>query len=323
LDADNAVGAPYVFMTYIHGTVAAELSALWGCQPNTFGTESQDARFLEQMANIQTQLAHLTFDCIGSLRQGPSEDTFEIGPEIETGLGPWKSQADYYKAVVRHRSHAATQNADPASRERKSITLPERFAELASKYLPSNCCAYALTNRDFGAHNVLVDKDFSIVGLIDLDGVMAAPLEMVAQFPFFMGLDRPAPGHVESRPLALKRQERVNMRLSQYVRAGEKAVKKIALERKTTRSETFDGSIIADQFMSDAASLVQGLDAYTQHQAHVNDSWFAAYDVLQRKADARVQKVIEVVQRLSLYSTTREPLTPALEAKKAVFNVKE
>jgi hypothetical protein len=48
------------------------------------------------------------------------------------------------------------------------------------------------------------------------------------------------------------------MRLPQYVRAVDQAVKKIAFERKVTQSETFDGSTIADQSMSGAASLVQG-----------------------------------------------------------------
>jgi predicted transcriptional regulator len=55
----------------------------------------------------------------------------------------------------------------------------------------------------------------------------------------------------------------------------------------------------------------------------VNDSWSAAYDVLQRKADARVQEVLEFVQRFALYNTATEALTQALQARKAVFNVKE
>ena len=64
---------------------------------------------------------------------------------------------------------------------------------------------------------MLVNDEFSIVGLIDLDGVMAATGDMVAQFPFDMGLNRPIPGRAESGEFALKRLERLDILLPQYL----------------------------------------------------------------------------------------------------------
>lgn len=39
---------------------------------------------------------------------------------------------------------------------------------------------HGLANRDLGPHNLLVDKKFTIVALIDLDFVLFAPLHVVA-----------------------------------------------------------------------------------------------------------------------------------------------
>jgi hypothetical protein len=63
---------------------------------------------------------------------------------------------------------------------------------------------FRLTNRDFGAHNLLVDDDFDIVVVIDFDGVMAAPLAAVAQYPALSFLDPDPPGFVPTMPAAVE-----------------------------------------------------------------------------------------------------------------------
>jgi aminoglycoside/choline kinase family phosphotransferase len=39
---------------------------------------------------------------------------------------------------------------------------------------------FSLKNRDFGVHNLLVNDGFETIGVIDLDGFMAAPTDVVA-----------------------------------------------------------------------------------------------------------------------------------------------
>jgi hypothetical protein len=133
-------------------------------------------------------------------------------------------------------------------------------------------------NQHFGAHNVLVDDDFRIVDLIDFDGVIAAPIELVAQMTLFAGLDRPIPGFVETNESALKRLERTKVRIPKYSRFVRAAIPDfrgwIGLG---------DASGLVDAMVSDAASVVQGMNAYGQHQAFVNDRWMAAYDALLEK----------------------------------------
>jgi len=268
-------------MSYVHGTSASELRELRNCDPSVFGTPEQDARFLRQMASIHVQLASLTFDQIGSLREShDNPGHFIIGSEIETGEGPWDTAEQYFSAVSRHRLQVAEHDADSEVRGSDSFRLPLKFCELMSLLQTHDAGPYSLANRDFGAHNVLVDDDFNIVGLIDFDGVIAAPIELVAQTPLFTGLDRPIPGFVETNEFALKRLERTKGRIPQY----SEFVRAAVVSDTEGAVGLADASGLADAMVSDAASVVQGMNAYGQHQAFVNDRWMAAYAMLLQKA---------------------------------------
>lgn len=95
IDPNNNVGAPYILMDYIHGTVAMELQHLKDCGIGLYGTPDQDQNFKWQMANIQAELSLIRFNKIGSLYQDGRTFDFFIGPEAETGKGPWTAVADY------------------------------------------------------------------------------------------------------------------------------------------------------------------------------------------------------------------------------------
>lgn len=273
LSPTNEVGAPYMLMDYIHGTTAIALYKARGCAAYSFGTSDQNQRFRRQMARIQVELASLTFDRIGSLWAERDFQGFTIGAEIETGEGPWETAESYYSALTDHRLRVAETDAEPDVRTCDSFALPRKFPAVIQQLQSRATGPYHLGNRDFGAHNVLVDHEFNIVGLIDFDGVLAAPIEVVAQPPDFMGLAAEVPGHVETRPIALERIERDKHLLPQYVGFLRDAIK----DRETATSQE-DHSGLADAVGSKGAMAVQGLAAYGMHSASVNDRWMAAYD---------------------------------------------
>ena len=279
LSVENTVGAPYMFIQYMHGTVAAELQQAKECGPGVFGTPEQDRRFWGQMADHHVKLASLTFDKIGSLHQ--DGDKFTIGPEIETGEGPWDTPQQYYEALIRHKMQVAINDAPPEVRESDSFSFPSKFME-AMKLTQSGDAhdtgLFGLANRDFGAHNVLVDDEFNIVGFIDFDGVMAAPPAVVAQLPELMGLSRPVPGFVETRKMALEYLREVSHLLPKYIDLVQAAVAR--LEANTGKNVA---SEFANLLVSDAASIVQGLNEYGQHRDFINDRWSMAYDLLLQK----------------------------------------
>ncbi|RGP66279.1 kinaselike domain [Fusarium sporotrichioides] len=272
-DPANDVGASYVLMDYIHGTVASELRSAKECHP-LFGTPEQDRHFREQMAEIQVTLSTFKFDQIGSLYQDENTSEFLIGPDLVTGKGPWKSSAEYYNDVADHALRACLQSS-PDLQETPSFTLPILFKHLMSVYSNnSSDDSFSLVNRDFGAHNLLVDDEFRIVGVIDFDGMMAAPIEVVAQYPVLTGLDQEPPGHIETNLYAIERIKETKPKLKEYKEMVRAAESRLGGSETVTR--------IADLLESDAASVFHGILSYQQHQDFVNDEWMLAYTKLLR-----------------------------------------
>ncbi|KAL2261415.1 hypothetical protein VTK26DRAFT_4210 [Humicola hyalothermophila] len=189
----NQVGAPYILIEYIHGsTVASKLREAKSCAPQMFGTPEQDCKFREQMAHIQATLASFQFPQIGSLYHNEETGSFYLGSEPQTGKGPWTSSAAYYDDLVSHLLKSAAAHDD--LRQSQSFMVAAILNQLIRIHGGETAGPFRLTNRDFGAHNILVNDDFDIVGVIDLDGVMAAPLEVVAQYPTLTFLEGRASG---------------------------------------------------------------------------------------------------------------------------------
>ncbi|KAK3675980.1 hypothetical protein LTR78_004172 [Recurvomyces mirabilis] len=279
----TGVGAPYILMSYIHGNVAQDLQEEIDGDSNLFGTPEQDQNFRRQMVEIQFQLANLTFDRIGAVYQD-GDVGFKLGPEIETGLGPWATPQMYWDAWAHHAAGVARKDCTEETKLDASIQLPVYFNDLMAAYGQSRQTRFGLVNRDFGAHNVLVDKEFNILALIDVDGVIAAPIERVAQFPCFMSLERPAPGYVERRPAAIERLKGCEGFLEKYA----ETVREFRASQGASASS--GGPKLEEVMMSDGASIVQGLIEYGQHQIHVNQRWLGAYEKFMRKIGKEVDR---------------------------------
>ena len=264
----NKVGAPFMLMEYINGNTATELRGRKECAPFLNGTKEQDARLRQQMAQIQIDLARCRFDSIGSIQFNEKDNEFFIGPEIMTGLGPWKSSFAYYIDAAEHALRSAASKEEVSSRP--SFVVPLVFKDLVTRFCSDDTGPFSLANRDFGFHNVLVDDDFSVVGVIDLDGIMAAPKEVVGQFPELSGLDPPAPGIRTANPLALQREEMEKPRIESYA----------ALLR--AYADGPEREIFAD-IMAAPHAIVRGLNQFDMHSDFTNDAWMESFLYLLRK----------------------------------------
>ena len=190
----NKFGARFIIMDYIDGLPASTLKQRTDCDVDLYGTPEQDIHFRKQMADIHAELANCVFDQIGSLLYD-EQTGFTIGPDVETGFGPWRSSLEYFNDIADHsfRTFLASIDDDRKLRWHRTCSLPLVFKQLTRIYCTETNGPFHLINRDFGAHNLLVNEKFEIVGVIDFDSLMAAPVEMVAQFPRLTGLDRPIP----------------------------------------------------------------------------------------------------------------------------------
>lgn len=155
VDPINEVGAEYILMDYIHGTVATELREAKECAIGLLGTPDQAREFRKQMAVIQATLSSFKFNIIGSLYLDEQTPEFFIGPDIETGKGPWTSAMDYYADLADHSLRECLRYAPPDVKTSCSFAIPILFKHLISLYGHSSSMhgPFSLVNRDFGAHN--------------------------------------------------------------------------------------------------------------------------------------------------------------------------
>ncbi len=256
-----------MLMEYINGNTAMELKERKECAPFVFGTKEQDARLRQQMAQIQIDLARCRFDSIGSLHFNEKDNGFCIGPDVVTGLGPWKSSFAYYIDAAEHALKSSVSKDELSSRH--SFAVPLVFKDLITRFCSDDTGPFSLTNRDFGFHNILVDDSFSIIGVIDLDGIMAAPKEVVGQFPMLSGLDPPAPGIPPKNEWVRKREEEEKPWIESYA---------------ALLGEYADGperEIFAD-IMAIPHAIVRGLTAFQMHQDFVNDECMDSFLYLLR-----------------------------------------
>ncbi|KAF2168679.1 hypothetical protein M409DRAFT_21419 [Zasmidium cellare ATCC 36951] len=260
LNPDNELGTPYMFMQYISGDPAKELAEKRGCQYGTYGTPAQNERFWRRVAEIHIELASIQFDQIGSLYE--DGDGFKIGPELETGKGPWNTAEEYYKDLAGQVFIAADTVTDPLLRQHESFDyIPKMFPTLMQLYgKPGQEGPFSLVNRDLGPHNLLVDNEFNIVGVIGFDGVMAAPVEVVAQMPALMGMGLQPPGHVEMNPLHLQTIQEQSPRLEAYARIFGEAADRRALWVNEKWWEGYKKLYLAKQGVVDGSGDVEMQD---------------------------------------------------------------
>ncbi|OAA79292.1 Protein kinase-like domain protein [Akanthomyces lecanii RCEF 1005] len=257
--ARNEVGAPFILMNYIHGNVASELREQRDCDNGLFGNPEQDRKFREQMARIQATVSSFQFPKISSIYYNEDIDYFYIGPELQTGRGPWTSSAEYYDDLALHLPKSTSEDS---LRQRRSFMVPSILSFLLRVYGEEKDGPFRLANRDFGTHNIIVDGHFDIVGVIDFDGVMAAPLEVVAQYPADCSLDLQAPGGVETLPLALEP-------------FAENLPKLEAYKEILAKCEGGAGGNVkvADRLGCTAARAYEGMVDYQSQQDFVIDKW--------------------------------------------------
>lgn len=121
---------------------------------------------------------------------------------------------------------------------------------------------FYLTNTDFGFHNILIDADFNVRGVIDCDGFVSAPLHVAAQIPCFSGLSLDTPGLETKKPLAIKYGKSTQL-------ATERFLKILADTELSLKGEQLKPNL-TDAILSDGAYMWRGLESYNSHQAWVN-----------------------------------------------------
>ena len=122
------------------------------------------------MLNYEVKIWNLKFDKIGSIYKTSSGE-YEIGPLADGIGGPFETATEYYKAW-------ATKNKPKPGATSDLVSRIEASASIISK---RDNGPFRLIHPDFALHNVMVDKIYNIVGIIDWEDAFVGPIELAAQ----------------------------------------------------------------------------------------------------------------------------------------------
>ncbi|RYC62342.1 hypothetical protein CHU98_g3871 [Xylaria longipes] len=233
--AENPSGTgPFIIMDYIDHQMdmsdllndpTLEIGDLQIIDPNI--TEEKLEKLYGQMANILLQLSTLSFSRIGSLIQDAGGNCAVTGRPLTQYMnalagwirsdsttlpsGPYSTEKGWYCALadmhlmqLDHQINDGIINEDDA---RDGYVARHLFRKLAyDGRLTSKCVeegsepTFYIYSEDLRPTNVLIDKDFRIIGVIDWEFAYAAPEAFSSDPPWWLLLRKPEdwPGGYEA-----------------------------------------------------------------------------------------------------------------------------
>ncbi|KAJ3931981.1 MAG: hypothetical protein NXY57DRAFT_895031 [Lentinula lateritia] len=179
---DNELGCPYMLMNMIRGWPIPDVVALAGGM-----TEAQILKIHAQMAAVTWQLAmNCTFPVIGQLQaQRNGETSYPLGQIIDRHarqLGPFQSSNDYYIA----RSLMIYNEAKKKGLDQESIDSAQLHVSASPLTFDPTVDKgpFPLQHPDLHRQNVLIDKDWNVVAIIDWSWCSTVPWQSFQPFPF-------------------------------------------------------------------------------------------------------------------------------------------
>ncbi|THX03506.1 hypothetical protein D6D13_07642 [Aureobasidium pullulans] len=181
--ADGEVGAPYVLMNRLEGNSGLDLGLEIPLQ--------YENDIFSEMARIHVRLSRTRLPRIGKIIGINEDGTYQQGNIPGIG-GPFDTAAEYYTAWSKNVSFGLEEeqlrqaSGKFAEEVVASTALFKRsIADLADIiFTPTNNRGpFPLIHGDFGHHNILVDDDYRVKGVVDFEYAFAGPWEILASFP--------------------------------------------------------------------------------------------------------------------------------------------
>ncbi|KAI1195567.1 kinase-like domain-containing protein [Nemania serpens] len=172
---NNAIGAPYICMSFIPGT---PVSKVWFDYSGAPTRDEFRLRILTSLAQAMAQFSCFAFDQMGSIMETGSDSTV-IGPSYE-----WDEKADGSLQITTsgpYKSTSAFLHQIPVESPGENGNA---WGKAAAKVLevmldclptPDSPSSFVLCPPDFDSQNVLVDDQGTVTGLIDWDLAQTMP----------------------------------------------------------------------------------------------------------------------------------------------------
>ncbi|KJR90032.1 uncharacterized protein SPSK_06434 [Sporothrix schenckii 1099-18] len=280
------VDCAFSLLEYIHGNTAKDVSKSYPGDHEGIPPQFE-TKFWRQFAHTMIQLASIRMPKIASIvYDEKNTGSFTVGPFVETGTGPQESPAEFYSSypLALHK-----QLGEATSGQKEAIDTVRRIASTLAAAQTDTHVGFGLVNYDLNANNVLVDRDFNIVAVIDWDSVISAPDAALNRFPFLMGIDPAVPGAVKSQLPAIVRRQDSARRFAAVVEEVGHEQPTILTTRGGMKHAAF--TFTKQGFFTKEAVAVRSLTYVKMKQDCVNDQWRAGLDWLDGQDDNAVVDV--------------------------------
>ncbi|KAK3377280.1 hypothetical protein B0T24DRAFT_620845 [Lasiosphaeria ovina] len=285
LNNQNSVGCPFSIIEYVHGNTAEEVVRSYPGKHEGIPAQFEE-KFWRQMAKVMLQLASVRLPEIGSIIRDQS-GSFVVGPLIETGSGPYDSAAQFYAEYPK----ALSESHREQEQVRGQDELVQAFQSLAASFPPpaerggdGPAEGFGLANYDLNPNNILVDRDFNVLAVIDWDSVVSVPDAALYRLPFLMGISCAVPGVVDTHP-AVMRREQLGRRFAEVVEA-------VALEQADNDSKAANKwpayVLTKSGFFSKEAVAFRSLVYVKMKQDWVNEKWLQGLKWLSKHDEPQV-----------------------------------
>jgi hypothetical protein len=115
-------------------------------------------------------------DKVGLIFRNP-DGSFRVGPIPLLG-GPFESASDYFKSWARVNSLPSSKITADYNRD-----FPDRISRLAAHLSSYDRGPFPIFHPDFANHNLLVNDQYDLIGVIDWGGSLTLPREFIQLFP--------------------------------------------------------------------------------------------------------------------------------------------
>ncbi|KAK4150081.1 hypothetical protein C8A00DRAFT_46435 [Chaetomidium leptoderma] len=167
---DNLIKHPYLVLSWIHGT---ELE--W---TDTVPSKPQNReKILRQVVDIRLELAECTMD----LRPEGSEPTLE-----------------FLTSVVDGKIMRAATGKEPSFGIRDCLTHRALVRHVVNNALDSEL--FVLSHEALAAHNIIVDSDYNITGLVGWAFARTIPMQLALRLPRFLAIEPDSARETASQP---------------------------------------------------------------------------------------------------------------------------
>jgi hypothetical protein len=174
----NEIGAPYMLLEPLEGLSYMDMLELPDFEVDEF-------RIDENVAKVMLQLSQITFPAIGWLYE--TSDGVQVGPIVDySGVkhGPFNTSVEYFSWRAKQASEIQhTWKAECEESALKSDFVCWLFTQAAPMLSERNDGPFPLMHPDAWGQQLLMDKDYTVHGVVDWDEASTVPWLEFCTYP--------------------------------------------------------------------------------------------------------------------------------------------